>query len=108
MIEPEGTLPRCPHSIYLATEKERVLQRAHFCFLCNPSLIGCDPNADKKFVLPKIYSFNEKDRPIRATPRLGACPACGSTIHEEISRKTWRCADCNEEFKAPRLRSEAA
>lgn len=30
----------------------------------------------------------------------GSCPKCGSTVHIEKNKKTWVCADCDEEYPA--------
>lgn len=58
--------------------------------------------------------FPEEDLRGRSDARAnrrqqGACPGCGSTIHYDTKRKSfWECADCGEEFRAPKLKEAAA
>lgn len=40
---------------------------------------------------------------LRANNRQpGVCPECGSGVHFEVDRKTWKCADCDTQYKAPK------
>lgn len=39
--------------------------------------------------------------------QAGVCPECGSTVHYEMLKKGWWCcADCECEYRAPKLRGE--
>lgn len=32
----------------------------------------------------------------------GTCPGCASSIHFVVNAKTWKCADCGQDYKAPK------
>ena len=95
-IPPEGTLPRCEHSVYDPDGKGK----SWGCGLCRaPNYLA----PTKGFTLPRSSSdpLSERDH-LRANKHMpGSCPGCGSTIHFSINKTTWVCADCDQDFPAP-------
>jgi len=100
-----GTIPRCPHSIYLATPDEIRTGKAHFCSACNP-MLGTQSDT-REFIFPTHFADNRNDRRRANKTRGGACPNCSEMIHTVVSAKVWQCVECGTQYKATR-RKEAA
>lgn len=95
-IPSEGTIRRCTHGVYWPKGDPI----AYYCQLCNSIPLAEDA---RKFVMHR-GAFNTNDRLRANKHEVYGCPACGSTIHVEVNRKTWECADCQTQFNAPKKR----
>ena len=87
--------PRCPHSVYLATEKEVETGRAHNCGLCRALFCGKET---RKFEMPRAEDFHPGKLQANAVDP-DACPTCqGTFFYSESTSRT--CADCGATSKA--------
>lgn len=76
-----GKLPRCPK--------------------CHTAILAVS-NGGKCVVCKTEYDVQAPHK-LRANNRQpGLCPECGSGVHVEVDSKTWKCADCDTKFRAPR------
>lgn len=81
-ITATGRLPKCPNC-----EGNSILTVSNGgeCSICHTQY---------DLVVPTHLRANNK--------QPGICPACQSGVHFEVDRKTWRCSDCDTEYKAPK------
>src|SRR6266436_369762 len=98
-----GTIRRCPHSIYWP-ENHPI---AFGCGFCNPH--GTPLEESRTFVLPESgYALSDSPERMFANggDATGHCPKCLSRVHSvsDKSRRVWKCADCGNEFSAPKVR----
>lgn len=74
--------------------------RLPHCPKCN-GLLALS-NGGKCSVCKEEYEI-ESPKNLRANNRqAGLCPDCASGVHYEIDSKTWGCADCGTQYKAPK------
>lgn len=77
-----GQLPKCPNcqgtSILAVSNGGK-------CVICH---------SEFEIIAPTNLRANNK--------QPGVCPNCGSGVHYEVDRKTWKCADCDTKYKAPK------
>ena len=91
-----GTIPRCPHSIYAPDEAGTA---AYSCRLCFPVC----PVVQRPIVIPvDSGTALNRDGKVHANKKEpGSCPSCGSRVHFESNGKTWCCGECDHEYPAP-------
>jgi len=94
MIRPQGTLPRCPHSIYSPDERGTQAYSCRACFPVSPIV------QREKLVIPNDSStlLNRNDRPHANAHDSGSneCPSCGSRCHYDLGNGKVECADCGK------------
>jgi DNA-directed RNA polymerase subunit RPC12/RpoP len=99
-VPPEGTLRRCPHSVYIPPDHAI----AEYCLLCNPVPV---PLGNKGPLLSPGQrhpaALKEHDR-LHANKHAegGACPRCGSQLRYANADGSVECADCSNRWTPKR------
>jgi Transposase zinc-ribbon domain len=92
-VPPEGTLPRCRHSIY-APDKGKALS----CEACFP----LRPAFQRNVILPAKHMKDDSDM---FANEPGRCPKCHERAHYVLKDGRWECAECATKYKGPKKRS---
>ena len=77
-----GRLPKCPS--------------------CHGNSILAVSNGGKCTICKAEYDLVSPHKLRANNMQPGLCPGCGSGVHFEVDRKTWRCADCDTQYRAPK------
>lgn len=94
-VPPEGSIPRCKHSIY-APDRGKALS----CEACFP----LRPAFQRNVVLPPLHRKDDHDM-FANDNGPGRCPKCNGRAHYVLTDGRWECSECGTKFKAPRKRS---
>jgi ribosomal protein L37AE/L43A len=97
-------LPRCPHSVYLATSTERTTGLAHYCGGCNPSQhYGALGGDSRKMAYAMRYQSSPRRERMTANKNernSNACPQCGSDYRFKIENSPLvECAECSTHWR---------
>lgn len=85
-ITSTGKLPKCP--------------------VCQGNSILTVSNAGKCSICHTQFTIDAPQHLRANNHQPGICPNCQSGVHFEVDSKTWKCADCDTNYKAPRRISE--
>jgi hypothetical protein len=77
-----GRLPKCPK--------------------CNGASILTVSLDGKCVICDTEFEINTPHKLRANNSQPGLCPSCGSGVHFEVDRRTWKCADCDTQYKAPK------
>lgn len=80
-----GRLPKCPYCAAQGITSILAVSNGGICAVCH-----------NEFTILAPHNLRANNK------QPGLCPQCGSGVHFEKDRKTWKCADCDAEYKAPK------
>jgi ribosomal protein L37AE/L43A len=97
-------LPRCPHSIYLATSAERTTGSAHYCGACNPNQhYGALGGDTRKMSFALRYQSTPRRERLTANKserNSNACPQCGSDYRYALENSPLvECSECGTHWR---------
>jgi hypothetical protein len=105
-------LPRCPHSIYLATSAERTSGLAYYCGGCNADQhYGALGSDSRKMAWATRYQSSPRREKMTANKNernSNCCPQCGSSYRFLVENSLLvECSECGEHWK-PIRRGDSA
>jgi hypothetical protein len=105
-------LPKCAHSIYLATSAERTSGRAHYCGACNPEQhYGALGSDSRKMAYALRYQSSPRHERLTANKKeknRNCCPQCGSSYRFLVENSPLvECSECGEHWQ-PIRRGDSA
>jgi ribosomal protein L37AE/L43A len=97
-------LPKCAHSIYLATSDERTSGRAHYCGFCNPAQhYGAVGSDKRKMSFALRYQSSPRNKRMTANKNernSNACPKCGSAYRYTLENSPLvECCECGTHWR---------
>jgi ribosomal protein L37AE/L43A len=96
----QGTLPRCPHGVYLSDNHGS--PKAPYCRGCYPD---GPPFTPRELVLPRSSGDDLEAPEFRANKTTESeCPKCHSRIYIRVGEEARECAECATPYPMPKRR----